>query len=90
MIFRCKDAFETREDGRRTYIDKDTVWMAENSLSAAGGYELALIREIDTGTGDMTGMQARIRLDRLSTNFTKVPMDDIFTPTRYSEFLYIK
>ena len=82
MIFRCKEDFETREDGRRTHIDKDTVWMASNALPAMGGYELALIEEIDTEKGCKTGMNAKIRLNRLSTNFDKVPMDDIFVPTK--------
>lgn len=86
MIFRCKEAFETREGGRRATIDKDTVWMASNTLPAMGGYELVLMEEIDTSNGTYTGAQAKIRLNRLSTNFDKVPMDDIYVPTGCSAF----
>lgn len=82
MIFRCKEPFETREDGRRTYIDKDTVWIASNAIPAPGGYELMLVEEIDTSNGRKTGANAKIRMNRLSTNFDKVPMDDIYVPTR--------
>jgi hypothetical protein len=82
MIFRCKEDFETREDGRWVHIDKDTVWLASNALPTIGGYELVMIEEIDTERGTKTGMSAKIRLNRLSTNFDKVPMDDIFVPTK--------
>lgn len=84
MIFRCKEPFETREDGRRTHIDKDTVWIASNAIPAPGGYELMLMEEIDTTKGVKTGANAKIRMNRLSTNFDKVPMDDIFVPTRFN------
>jgi hypothetical protein len=83
MIFRCKEPFETREDGRRTYIDKDTIWIASNAIPALGGYELMLIEEIDTSSGRKTGFSTKIRMNKLSTNFDKVPMDDIFVPTRF-------
>ena len=83
MIFRCKEPFETREDGHRTYIDKDTVWIASSAMPAPGGYELMLVEEIDTTKGVKTGANAKIRMNRLSTNFDKVPMDDIFVPTRF-------
>ena len=82
MIFRCKEPFETREDGHRTYIDKDTVWIASSAMPAPGGYELMLVEEIDTTKGVKTGANAKIRMNRLSTNFDKVPMDDIFVPTK--------
>lgn len=85
MFFKCTEEFETREDGYPFCFEKGTVWMASYKPPAFGGYEIVLLEKIDD-EGAYTGVQATVRLYRLSTSFAKIPPNEIKAPIGCSTF----
>jgi len=75
MFFRCTESFETREDGVPFTLDVGTTWMASYRPPAFGGYELVRLEQVDDGV--FTGVQATVRLYRLSTSFEMLGPEDI-------------
>ncbi len=75
MIFRCTESFDTCEGESPVTIDKGTIWLASYRPPSFGGYELALLEQLNEG-GGFTGAQATVRMYMLSTSFELVPPDE--------------
>ena len=74
MLIRCAEAFETMETGFAKPIEAGTVWQVCGMDIADGGYEVAVIAQVEEG---QYTDKARVRVGRISTNFDTIPPNEI-------------